>query len=324
MNLISLERALRENDILLVDGSARALRNHNGDDTTYASFGNFALIPMPNLQERVTEFCTFGAIIGSPCARTIPQVAEEVDTFLHGIISGYNKLDQSDSFRSNKEALMDILNGTDEELKKRLGTKELFNLASSKNRQNYSVLIRRVRSCVGLLRRKSIRISDPTYESFVEMIKLVDRHSGIKKSTRKKMQFPDYDPLKVDLPDTDERLVATAYWISILSDKKVGVIAKDNDFFGLFTVIPKVLGAGDFMHYNDLFRRKLHTNYIRFYYMQDESVCEKMSTYDVHTPKDFALFRASEEAARDVKRQISGFWREFFEYHTSTGVKFEG
>lgn len=324
MNICSLERALGENDILLVDSSAYVSPNPTRDRFSFSKFGNFGLIP-PNFPlEMIDEFSSLSAIIGTPRARTIPEVTEEIDTLLHGITDGYNYLSRHNYSQENKRVRDEVKKGSDEELKQRLRNRELFYLTSRGNSGNISVLIRKIHTCVDLLRRREIRIADPAYERLVDMIKLVDRASGIKKRTRKLMTDPNYDMHNVDLPDTDERLVATAYWISMLSETRVGVIAKDNDFFGLLGVTPKVLGTNEFNLYNELVRRKLRKNPVRFYFIRDDLNCEKMSTRDVEIPKYFALFHATKENSKYCRDQIFNFWKEFYEYRRRTGIKYLG
>jgi len=328
--MISLENVLRENDILLVDCSATS-----GEDERWridpqtgskniASPGHFALLSEERLQRLKEEFMIFSGIIGSKASRTIPEVAEELHNYEMVISRGYNRLVNTESLRCLRRLVKDVAESFDESQKERLGSEEKAALVRDRNKKLYEDLLLRADRCVHLLRSRAIRIIDPAYDELVDVIKTLDRSVGLKSITRHLMQCPDYSAQDSSAPDTDERLVATAYWISMFSDKKVGILTKDTDFFKLLKVIPAIIGAGEFYPYNQMFRIPLHKNPVRLYYRVNGNNCEKFSTSNINYPNSFFLYHVDPKRTAEIREKISQFWIHFADYHREVGIRFAG
>ena len=318
--MISLEHALKENDILLVDGSAKAVMS--GD--YLVNDPHFALICEETLQRVVNEMIIFSGIMGSRGSRTIPEVIEEFHAFEHTLAGNYKFLTIADTCRSLKSVLEEASRGSYDLLKQSLSNKSKAASVRDRNKKSYGDLLVRINRCMPLLHSRSVRIVDPAYDELVEMIKTLDRAVGLKRATRVLMKDSDYSPDASRASDTDERLVATAYWISMFSDKSVGILTRDKDFFSLLRATPTMLGAREFLPYNKIFRIPIKRNPVRLYYRLNGDDCEKFVTSFVDFQDRLTLYGVEQERAEKIREKISQFWIHFADYHKEVGIKFEG
>ena len=295
--MISLEHALKENDILLVDGSVK-----NPESRGYLpNQGHFALICEETLKRIMDDIMIFSGIIGSKNSRTIPEVVEELHVYEQGLSGSYRFLTFSDCSRSLKSIVKQVSEGSDDLQKQSLSTEGKAAIVRDRNKKSYGNLLLRINKCISLFHSRAIRIVDPAYDELVEMIKTLDRAVGLKRSTRELIKDPDYSSSNSSASDTDERLVATSFWISMFSNKRVGILTNDNDFFSLLRATPEMLGAREFQPYNKMFRVPIKRNPVQLYYRLNGNGCEKFITSFVDFQGRLKLYGVDKERADEIR-----------------------
>jgi hypothetical protein len=109
----------------------------------------------------------------------------------------------------------------------------------------------------------------------------------------------------------------------MFSDKKVGILTKDTDFFRLLGATPSILGAKEFRPYNGTFRKPIHKNPVRLYYRIGDE-CDELSTDSIKYPNNLALYNVGPKRSSEIREQISQFWIHFADYNHEVGISFKG
>lgn len=190
------------------------------------------------------------------------------------------------------------------------------------SKERINELQHQVYSTIELAKKKDIRwckdLTDiPKYEQkfheVLEMIKLLDKAIGLKKDTG---YF--YGERERDMSgesDTDERIVAHAYCISMLSSKKPIVISGDTDLIRLMGVTPRLMGAEDLMPSNELFRRRLVENPFKLCFNDHIApgnyslAIDGADGYDFN--KIFCVHCARKEKNEEMASDMKKLWENF-------------
>jgi len=119
---------------------------------------------------------------------------------------------------------------------------------------------------------KGLIINDPRFDLLGDMVVLLSRRLGLKRER--------YSPAKMNrnrchgFPETDERLVGAAYWLSVMGVRST-ILTKDADFLSLLEETPKWIGSGSFMPYNQLFRKEFVKNLPSVCLMERDGSCNE-------------------------------------------------
>jgi len=91
------------------------------------------------------------------------------------------------------------------------------------------------------LKLMEVKHKNPGYYPILEMIKLLTRNIRLKKDQGYIQGLSKIN--RADNSDTDEKLVATAYYSMIFLDKSPAILSVDRDFKGLLAITTRLLGA---------------------------------------------------------------------------------
>ena len=160
-----------------------------------------------------------------------------------------------------------------------------------------------------LLQKKSIHINQQGYEHLVEKIKVLGRVMNLKKDNHFSYQ-PNYSPKKGD-SDTDERFVATAFWISMFSDKSPVIVTQDTDFVYLLGTTSRLFGSSQFQPNNSHFRNSLYVNPVRLYIGSNGNYHEKINTRGTIYTDKLEIHSIPESEEKNISKGISIFWKDF-------------
>ncbi len=160
-----------------------------------------------------------------------------------------------------------------------------------------------------LSKKSEIRIHGGSYEDLVNVIKTLGKILELKQDTNK-----FYETItKRGLSDTDERIVATAYWISMFSDKQPILITRDGDFTRLFWITGRLLGAHEFEG-NQHFRKSLEQNPVKVYHKNRDGKYEiRVNTREMEYRDKFVLHKIPSDKENGARELIQKMWRNFRE-----------
>jgi len=169
---------------------------------------------------------------------------------------------------------------------------------------------------ITLLRRKELIIDDPRYEALIDLIKLIEVPLRLKKDTASlHRQYKERD---THSSDTDERLTATLFWLSLVSAQKPVLITRDTDFVSLSSVVPRIIGADNFLPLNAEFREALSKNPYRLYITNQEYRTQYDLAVDsstLHYDTKFNLINLSAAKNKEKQEEIKSLWLKFNEAH---------
>lgn len=119
-----------------------------------------------------------------------------------------------------------------------------------------------------LSERKELTFEESTYQPLLEMIKLIDEAIGLKQDTH--LLYHERDKPEIHDSDTDEKLTAALFYLSMFSDKPPILLTRDGDMVRLVGVIPRLIGADNFLPENKRFREAvIFRNPFRLYYLEE-------------------------------------------------------
>ena len=228
-------------DLVLVDTSIQEDSDFSWDiyeSTKYSSLDVELLTKEIEIMKQVKE------VLENPKTRTIREVTKEFRSF-EEIINSKIKAFSGGYIPKNKK-LRTKIKKRDNEPKSQLDILQngLYNI----RKLSYA---------------KELKIEDNNYKLLLNMIKLIEPLIKIKKDMGFALGFHEEDRARAS--DTDERLTAALYWLSLFSNKSSCLITKDQDFASLSGIIPGLIGSGSFLPYNEFFRKRRIENPFRIY-----------------------------------------------------------
>ena len=240
------------------------------------------------LQERLKDFPYAALVLSHENAVTLPLVSNEI------------------------RKLAKILDEEISELDKKESEEERAWTPYEQRVQNRGLVLKLEEQASGLadlslereLRNRKVPINYPEYQSIRKIVELI--------SLAKKIKKPEcYSNVGDSLPNnrssaskqriiapTDERIVATAIYLSTYEKKGVGIASIDGDIPRLLEKVLPLIGAGEFLPLNQKIRCGLHKNPI--YLFRNNRA--KISYKTRHYPAFKNFFEAEGIERKEYKR----------------------
>jgi len=157
--------------------------------------------------------------------------------------------------------------------------------------------------------QRHFSIDEEKYNVLVEMINLLDRMIHLKKDTN--LIYGQHDVDMSRESDREERLVASAYYLSIFSGKKPVILTADTDFVRLMGVVPRLMGSDEFLPENELFREALKANPPGLYLKAGKRYdLVPLSTVAQFSP-EFIVYNIPEDRNAPLKIWFKKLWERF-------------
>lgn len=153
------------------------------------------------------------------------------------------------------------------------------------------------------------KINNSGYNLLLDTTKLISWETKLKIDTGYRRGKREKDRSRES--DTDEKLVATLYWLS-LHDKSSCLLSQDMDFARLLGVVTRIICSNSFLPYNEEFREKIKQNPFKFYIdvLKTMTYELKIKSSDIVYDKEFRIGGISEEKSKEIKQEIARMWKE--------------
>lgn len=283
---MQLEEIADGNSIILVDGSI----NLGGGNLSWEIYQHriYRNISCNLLKKGEESLNHFIKVLENPLTRTIPEVTKEIKQ-LEKILS-----DKIKFLSQNKE---------------RRGRRKRDGREAEKLLKKLQAKAWRI---YGLSKRNEIQIEGREYDSLLEMVKIIDRAGRLKQDT----SYNTYGTHEEDMSgksDTDERLTAVIYYLSLFSDKKPVLLTRDTDFERLLPVVVKLIGADNFSPYNQEFREAVKSRNPFNLYMGigNREYNLALNSQKIDFDKEFKLHLEDKEKSQETKQKIAREWLKF-------------
>lgn len=289
--MVALEELADHKYVFLVDGS---IRGKKSGSFLWDAYGNRKQdhIDVSLLREECSDYEEFLGLIRRSSVVTIPEVTREMQSYpelLGERIAFYNSNERD----SPKKARYS-------RAKKRPSLR--------KHSQNISELLQELQ-CVSYQSyqesKRSELKTDKSYELLVEMVRLLSQNIGLKQDT----EYLLGKPSKEDT-DTDERIAAAAYWLS-LNKKRPVVLSSDGDIVRLLGVTPRLMGAGSFLPHNESFRESLENCPFEIYLRREGIIQKALDDYEVYFDCDFEIHNLPFGESDEIKEEMLRLWQQF-------------
>ena len=156
---------------------------------------------------------------------------------------------------------------------------------------------------------KELKIEDKNYNLLLDMIKLIEPIIKIKKDLSFVLGVHNEDRARDS--DTDERLTAALYWLSLFSDKSSCLITGDRDFVGLSGIITRLIGSDSFLPHNEFFRKRIIENPFKIYKRFNGEFNLSRDSSLINYDNKFLIRRSSKEINESTKDNITRMWKNF-------------
>lgn len=299
--VVTLEEIFGEDKVVLVDAGMC------GEDAEEHGFGwkigdtkKFSGVSQKEAREEIRRIEEFKAILEMPGAYTIQKVTSCIEAYVRHIGHQLRVFaDSSDFGRSEKHALSgrQVLQEVEQSVF------ELWQLSRAKE----------------IERSRAIEIDKRSYDFLVDMVKILDRAIELKKDTR--YVYQERDLPNTDGSDKDERLVGLLYYLSMFKDISPAILTCDTNFVRLLGVTPKLIGAFDFLPYNNRFIEAMQIHPFTLYF-EDRTSREFQIVVSgdkvVAQDAQFRVYSRPEEED-SAKRGLMQLWKDFVStYETAT------
>jgi len=303
MTEITLDQILETSEVLYLDTSAASgpVFREVYDVNSYN-----ALDSRSNLLDQIRgDLRVFQRLLKHPKTRTIPGVTKELQRFASGIEG--KKLYIESGMRP-----------------------EILSMCRNKSRVLLQELQRNIGIAVRLSKQKEFEVPDSASEFYKELKKQIcflDRELGLKYRITKRHDLPNNHQPAEDSTlekalalekalgiDTDERIVTAMYYTAIFEHKTPGLLTADSGFDRLLSTTRRLLGAGSFLPYNELFRQALKDKppFYLFYWHKSrpERDYDQIPVGLSDLPEGFSLSGCSAERKAKVREAINAFWEK--------------
>lgn len=149
--------------------------------------------------------------------------------------------------------------------------------------------------------------TDQRYDSLVGIVKLLSQNIQLKQDTH----YIHGEHTR-EYNDTDERITAVAYWLS-LNRKKPLVLTRDGDLVRLFGVTPRLMGADNFLPYNKLFRESLKDFPFRVYLKREGVTKKAIGGSTPNFDKEFIINNLHNGKSEEIREEMLNLWQQFSE-----------
>lgn len=159
-------------------------------------------------------------------------------------------------------------------------------------------------------RNKEIYFDKDKADVLFDMVKLLESKMNLKVDSNYMKGLRSED--RSHISDTDEKIVACLYYLSIYGNKKPVLLTADHDFRRLLGKISPLMGSYSFFPDNGRFRRQLRANKFRLY-MEINGVygLNLDSDSDIRFGNDFMLPGFGRKECDEIKINVAALWRKF-------------
>lgn len=292
----SLKEILDTHEEVILDTSTQQIKRDCSFFSHIYDINNFFSLDKNYLENKISETNNFLESLDHPSARTIPEITNEILNYAEKLRKKLSYL----STRSRKDCSKNDAENKNEESCK----EELFRLLYEKNY-----------NCYCYSREKEIRVNNSKYNSLVEIVISIEKVLHLKRDIGYEKGEVDID--RSHKSDTDEKIVATLLYNSMFSEKSPVLASKDSDFLSLLGAIPKIIGADDFLPYNELFRKQIIKNPFKLYkakvgYGEKDYSAFFGSIYIDFVPDfitEFKIRKKSLDGLVELREKILNLWK---------------
>lgn len=156
-----------------------------------------------------------------------------------------------------------------------------------------------------LSKEKEIRFKG-SYSPLIEMVTLLDKTIGLQQNTHELYgRKTENNGL-----NTDEKLTAAIYYLSMFSEKTPILITKDNDLTRLLGITKGLIGADDFSPTNKKFREAICTNPFYLYHQRGNEYQMRINS-DETEYSNFNIYKMSENENNKIREKMKKIWKDF-------------
>jgi hypothetical protein len=301
--MVKIEDILASEPVILVDGS---ISDSGGICKKIYDTWLYSQLNANDLREAISEIQCFEKILSAENVYTIHHVAMEIKEFeriINDKIKGMVPL-KIPSFYRGYDKLIRPRNCLAIKEKGEEARASLYGL------QRIAYSVRRLAEHSEISRFAEFKdVGDDIYPCLLEMTKAIssqlwpDDSNGYLADERQKKRHSD----------TDERLVVTAYRLSMM-DKSCCVMSNDKDFVTLFGVVTRAIGADIFLPYNSIFREKVKQNPFKLYFLDplNKKYELKADSSNMDLYEHFLIKNVSRRKNHEIGELIFDSWKKIW------------
>jgi len=214
--MISLDQILDKTELVLIDGSIQSSKE-GGDQTNRQVKAKFN---PHNIQEKIKSVLYLGYALEHQNALTTPEIIQEIGAYKRKIMHHRDYLIKHSPKDYERQAFY-IPHANHRKLQKTIDKKILL----------LSSLIKAVNSTYEKAVLRSFKPEEIGFELLANTIKAISISERVKKKEKQEL-------------DSDERLLATAYWAAFTTDIKPAVVTADFDLVKLNRAMYSTLPEG--------------------------------------------------------------------------------
>jgi len=308
----SLNEILDKEEFVLIDTNAiEGDYSHSFGEEIY-SLLDFSEFDTEKLDLLLSSFRHGLSVMQLPNVRTIESVADEIRDFsvVLGNKLSYVHVDKKSTRKYSRKQVRAVRINESKMKAARV------NEAKLKELQDLMYQLSLAAGSKDVYSQNEFCIDSECSDILLEITKRIDMAIKLKPSK------PRYHPNKVldssRRTDTDERLVVALYSLALYPKKHASLVSGDTDFVRLLGVLPRLMGAYEFMPYNARFRESLVDNPFKFYLHEQDKGEFTLRFGDedkVVFDDAFVIRTMSCDENNEFKAQILGLWKDFFTRH---------
>jgi hypothetical protein len=297
--MVSLDKILGKDtkscyDLILIDGCIFGRDTKSFCWDIYDDW-NYGCLDCDEIKKEIDCAEEFYQILQHSKTRTISEITKELEEknrIIGENINFFSRIEKGINKRAKKRYQFQRIDA--KKLMKKLQeiTYEIFRTSKEKEWQ----------------KDKEIRFDRKKYDSIVEMVKLLSKEMELKLDTA----YYVYGKHEKDMSfesDTDEKLVAAAYYLSMYSNKKPIILTRDTDIIEIVKTTPTLIGADEFLPYNADFRQGLIWNPIQIYFRNGNDFEFPKKQWSRGFYRKAFIQGATKERGLAIRSKIKHYWQ---------------
>ncbi len=300
MTLVTLDDVLAE-ELVLIDG---CVKSRTGFLTRIYGTRNGSSLNTRVMRDEIRDLQYFLDILGRDNIQTIPQVSGQFRVYyekVRGRLRYFYGLHGRD---------IDFGNGNRDIFK----SHRKFKKRSTKNLKLLRQLTHSVEQVYNSLTGMELDTTGPAYEILVDMVKNIASVFELKQDTAPLYGLPPTKP-----SDKDERLVASAYWVSMNSDIAPAIFTSDTNFKRIIGVTPYLMGNRDFLPYNqdfvDAIAERAPKLYLSWVSMNGKDKITRLLAGEL---KGLRVIHPTRKESLMLHENLYSLWQQFLKYQDET------
>jgi hypothetical protein len=296
--MVSLDKILGKDtgscyDLIIVDGCIYGEENKSFCWNIYNDW-DYSCLDCDEIQKEINCANEFFHILQHSKTRTISEITNELgekNRIIGENISFFSSIEKRLSKRAKKRYYS-----------QRKDARRLM-----KELQEFTYKIFRTSKEKEWQKGDEIDFDKEKYESIVSMVKLLSREMELKLDIGYAIGTHEED--KALTSDTDERLVAAAYYLSMYSNKKPIILTRDTDIIEIVKTTPTLIGADEFLPYNADFRQGLRWNPIQIYFKDNGDFNIPKKQWSGRFYRKAFIQGATKERGLAIRSKIKYYWQ---------------